>query len=75
MVSGDGIDIEDRMLKRGREKAAARGVSIDWVLGDVRSFDIGRQFRVVLFPANALVHLLDMRSGGMFLVRKTASHG
>lgn len=57
-----GIDIAESMLVRGREKAAQRGANIDWVHGDVRDFDLSKQFDTVLFPANSLSHLLDNQS-------------
>lgn len=57
-----GIDIENSMLARGREKAADYGVAIDWVRGDVRSFDLGEMFDAVLFPCNSISHLLDSQS-------------
>ena len=56
-----GIDIEESMLARAREKAAQKGVSIDWVHGDVRYFDLGKQFDAVLFPVNSIAHMLDNR--------------
>lgn len=57
-----GIDIEESMLARAREKAAQVGANVEWVQGDVRSFDLGKQFDAVLFPVNSLSHMLDSKS-------------
>ena len=57
-----GIDIEESMLARAREKAAQQEANIDWVHGDVRDFDLRKQFDAVLFPANSIGHMLDNRS-------------
>ena len=59
-----GIDIEESMLARAREKAAQKGADIDWVHGDVRDFDLGKQFDAVLFPTNSIAHMLDNREHG-----------
>ena len=56
-----GIDIEESMLALAREKAAQKGANIDWVQGDVRDFDLGKQFDAVLFPVNSIGHMLDNR--------------
>jgi len=53
-----GIDISEPMLALAREKAAQRGVEIDVVHADVRDFSLGRTFRYIFFPANAMHHLL-----------------
>src|ERR1044072_8056248 len=38
------VDIVPEMIDRGKQKAAARGVSIDWVVADARDFHLGKQF-------------------------------
>ncbi len=62
-----GIDIEESMLARAREKAEQEGAHIDWVHGDVRDFNLGKVFDAVLFPANSISHLLDNKSVEAFL--------
>lgn len=57
-----GLEIDECMLKRGQEKASAKGVSIEWVHGDARNFDLGKKFDLILFPCNAIAHLLDNES-------------
>jgi SAM-dependent methyltransferase len=53
-----GIDISEPMLALARKKAARWGVEIDVMQADVRDFDLGRTFKCIFFPANAMHHLL-----------------
>ena len=53
-----GIDNAPSMLSRAREKTAARGLEIDLHEADARHFKLDRQFNTIIFPANALCHIL-----------------
>jgi SAM-dependent methyltransferase len=53
-----GIDLSEPMLALAREKAVQRGVEIDVAHADVRDFHLGRTFRCIFIPANAMHHLL-----------------
>lgn len=55
-----GLDMAEGMLARAREKATALGVDVTWVHGDVRDFDLEGRFGLIIFPANALCHLLTL---------------
>jgi SAM-dependent methyltransferase len=57
-----GVELSPAMLDFARRKADAAGVAVTWALGDIRSFDLGRTFPLVLLPYNTLNHLLDMDS-------------
>lgn len=46
------------MIEWARGKAAERDLSVTFIEGDARTFTLDRQFRTVLFPANALCHIL-----------------
>ena len=46
------------MLDTARAKAAAAGANVQFVQADMRSFDLGGQFRVILIAGNSLLHLL-----------------
>ena len=48
------LDKAQPMLERAREKAAAAGVSVEWILGDAASFALDRSFPLVLLPFGAL---------------------
>ncbi len=52
-----GLELSPEMLAEARRKADERGVEAEWVLGDMRDFDLGRRFGLVLIAANSLLHL------------------
>ena len=52
-----GLDLSADMLAEARRKADERGVTVEWVQGDMRSFDLGRTFDFVFIAANSLLHL------------------
>jgi SAM-dependent methyltransferase len=51
------LDISDPMLKAARRKAEAARVVIEFVEADMRSFDLGRRFALVIVSCNSLAHL------------------
>ncbi len=55
-----GIDLSDEMLSRARERAAEAHAAVEWVRGDIRDFDLGRTFALVIFPLNTICHLLTL---------------
>jgi SAM-dependent methyltransferase len=55
-----GIDASESMLAQARKKASQEGLSVEWVKADIRDFDLGKVFSLVIFPANALCHLLEL---------------
>jgi len=52
-----GIDISEPMLTVARKRGAAAGVSIEYRLGDMRKFDLDRQFALIFIARNSLLHL------------------
>ena len=52
-----GLDLSPDMLAEARRKADAAGVVVEWVQGDMTSFDLGRTFDLVFITANSLLHL------------------
>jgi SAM-dependent methyltransferase len=52
-----GLDLSAPMLKVAKERAAGAGVSIEYVLGDMRDFDLGRKFKLIFIARNSLLHL------------------
>lgn len=54
-----GLELSPAMLSFAREKAAAKELGVTLALGDLRSFDFGRTFPLILLPYNTLNHLLD----------------
>jgi ubiquinone/menaquinone biosynthesis C-methylase UbiE len=57
-----GLDISEPMLSQARKKAAAKGVSVEWVRADCRDFKLGNKFRLIFFPFNSITHLHDLKS-------------
>ncbi|MEV0795412.1 class I SAM-dependent methyltransferase [Kribbella sp. NPDC050459] len=54
-----GLDFSPDMLAEARRKASDRGAVVEWVQGDMRSFDLGRTFDFVFITANSLLHLQE----------------
>lgn len=54
-----GLDLSHSMLEAARAKASAVGVQVQWVQGNMSSFDLGGQFSTVLIAGNSLLHLLS----------------
>jgi len=54
-----GLELSSNMLTEAQRKADERGVAVEWVLGDMRDFDLGRTFDLVFIAANSLLHLHD----------------
>jgi len=55
-----GIDLSDSMLAEARRKAAGEKAVVDWVKADMRAFDLGQRFALIILPANTLCHLLSL---------------
>ena len=52
-----GLDLSAPMLATARERAAAAKASVEYVLGDMRNFDLGRKFALIFIARNSLLHL------------------
>jgi SAM-dependent methyltransferase len=52
-----GLDLSAPMLSIAKERAAAQNVSVEYVLGDMRDFDLGRRFALIFIARNSLLHL------------------
>lgn len=52
-----GLDASPDMLAEAKRKATERGVTAQWLHGDMRSFDLDRTFDYVFIAANSLLHL------------------
>ena len=72
-----GLDLSGDMLVEARRKANAHGVEVEWVQGDMRAFDLGRTFDLVLVAANSLLHLHEAEDLVSCLrsVRRHLAHG
>jgi SAM-dependent methyltransferase len=54
-----GLDASAPMLAAARRKAAREGLAPILLPGDMRDFDLGRRFALVIIPCNALAHLTE----------------
>jgi SAM-dependent methyltransferase len=52
-----GLDLSASMLETARKRATAAKVSIEYLLGDMRNFDLGRKFALIFIGRNSLLHL------------------
>ncbi len=53
-----GVELAEPMVVEAERKSRAAGVAVNWVRGDVRAFDLGRQFKLIYLPSNSICHLL-----------------
>jgi SAM-dependent methyltransferase len=52
-----GLELSSDMLTEAQRKADLRALTVEWVPGDMRDFDLGRTFDLVFIAANSLLHL------------------
>ncbi|MFC5175448.1 class I SAM-dependent methyltransferase [Nocardioides taihuensis] len=52
-----GLELSPDMLTEARRKAGESALTVEWVRGDMRDFDLGRTFDLVFIAANSLLHL------------------
>ena len=57
-----GIDISSSMLNSAAVDAAEAGAKVNFVKSDIRSFNLDTKFQLIIFPFNAIAHLLDLKS-------------
>lgn len=55
-----GLDLSEPMLKIAKKRASAASVSVELVLGDMRNFDLGRQFGLIFIARNSLLHMYSI---------------
>lgn len=53
-----GVDISESMLLEARRKCS----QVEWIHADVRNFDLEKQFSLIIFPINSIIHLTDLES-------------
>jgi SAM-dependent methyltransferase len=52
-----GLDASHAMIRAARAKAELKRAEAEFVLGDMRRFDLGRRFSLVIVSCNSLAHL------------------
>ena len=64
-----GVDLIPEMIAHAHKKAAQRAVSIDFVVGDARSFQLNQQFPLIFMLMNAFQFLLTREDHEAMLAR------
>jgi SAM-dependent methyltransferase len=59
-----GLDNSPEMLTAARRRAHASGVRVEFVQGDMREFELGRQFSLIFIARNSLLHLSEQNEFG-----------
>jgi SAM-dependent methyltransferase len=54
-----GLDNSPQMLDAARRRAQTAGARVEFVEGDMRQFDFGRQFSLIFIARNSLLHLSE----------------
>ena len=54
-----GLDLSSAMLAAARSRAMAEGVHVELIEGDMRDFDLGQRFSLILIARNSLLHLAE----------------
>ncbi|MFC1849012.1 class I SAM-dependent methyltransferase [candidate division CSSED10-310 bacterium] len=49
-----GLDLSDNMLAEARRKSELENLPLEWIQGDGRDFDLGKQFNLIFIPFNSL---------------------
>jgi len=64
-----GVDIVPEMIARARQKGAAQGVSVEWVVADARTFQLQQQFPFMYMVENAFQFFLTREDQEALLAR------
>jgi SAM-dependent methyltransferase len=59
-VSAVALDLSPAMCARARDKAQAEGLALEVVHADMRDFDLGRQFGLLITMLNSVCHLMNL---------------
>lgn len=54
-----GIDHSKSMLQEARRAAETQSATVKWIEADMRGFDLGETFSLIIIPSNTICHLLD----------------
>lgn len=64
-----GVDVIPEMIEWASQKAAAQGVSVEWVVADARTFHLPKQFPLIYMLGNAFQHFLTRADQEALLAR------
>lgn len=57
-----GLDVSEPMLAQAKRKAAKKGIQVEWIKADCRSFQLNQKFHLIFIPVNSITHLHDLES-------------
>ena len=66
-LSVSGLDLSNTMLELAKEKAKKENISIDFVIGDIRLFNLGKKFDFIFCGFNSSQHLHEEKEYRSFL--------
>jgi 2-polyprenyl-3-methyl-5-hydroxy-6-metoxy-1,4-benzoquinol methylase len=52
-----GLDLMPSMLEQAKRNGMQAGVQVEWIQGDMTSYNLGKQFEWVFLPFNSMQHL------------------
>jgi SAM-dependent methyltransferase len=64
-----GVDIVPEMIGWASQKAAAQDLAVEWVVADVRTFSLGKEFTFIYMLGNAYQHFLTRADQEALLAR------
>ncbi|HTS70351.1 MAG TPA: class I SAM-dependent methyltransferase [Terriglobia bacterium] len=56
-----GVDSSEALLREASRKCLRLRLAVQWVHRDIRRFDLGARFPLVIFPSNAISSLMEIR--------------
>jgi 2-polyprenyl-3-methyl-5-hydroxy-6-metoxy-1,4-benzoquinol methylase len=59
-IAVTGLELSPKMIEIGQQHSQSAGLTVEWRLGDMRSFDLGRKWPLIIAPFNALMHLYSL---------------
>ena len=65
-VPAAGLDQSSQMLRAANRRATAAGTHVEWIEGDMRTFNLGRQFSLIFVARNSLLHLSEQNDFAAF---------
>lgn len=67
-----GLDLSAPMVAHARRKAAAEGLEVTWLTGDVRRFALDQRFRLIIMTGNAFQAMLTEADQAALFARVAA---
>ena len=56
-----GLDLSSQMIEIAKEKGAKEKVKVEWLVEDMREFDLRKKYSLIFIPSNNLAHLSTIK--------------